>query len=264
MIAPDGTENVLYSFGGGSDGSNPESKLLYKNGLLYGTTAEGGVYGKGTVFSISPDGSTEKVLHSFGGGSDDGSTPLASLIAVNDTLYGTTFHGGPGDGGTAFSITLDGTEKVLHNFGGAGDGAEPSAALTEVNGTLYGTTFSGGAYAGQGTLFSLTTDGTETVLHSFGNANDGTEPRADLIHDGTTLYGVTSYGGTHDDGTVFSATADGTTKNDTEHVLYNFGDQDRDGEAPLAGLLEVNGTLYGTTSHGGKDINDGAVFSLTP
>jgi uncharacterized repeat protein (TIGR03803 family) len=262
MITADGTEEVLYDFGAEKDGRSPSAGLLYKSGTLYGTTALGGAHGKGTVFSILPDG-TEKVLHSFGGGSDDGSIPLASLIAVKDTLYGTTFHGGPNDEGTAFSITLDGTEKVLHNFGGAGDGVKPSAALTEVNGTFYGTTFGGGAY-GWGTLFSLTTDGTETVLHNFGNANDGSESRADLVHEGTTLYGVTYYGGTHDDGTVFSFTTDGTTKNDTEQVLYNFGDQDHDGKAPLAGLLDVNGTLYGTTSLGGKDMSDGAVFSLTP
>jgi uncharacterized repeat protein (TIGR03803 family) len=58
-------------------------------GKLYGTTSLGGAYGKGTVFSMSLTGSNEKVLHSFGHGSD-GATPLAGLIDVKGTLYGTT------------------------------------------------------------------------------------------------------------------------------------------------------------------------------
>ena len=45
------TETVLYSFTGGSDGSAPESGLIFDNvGNLYGTTFVGGTFGYGTVF----------------------------------------------------------------------------------------------------------------------------------------------------------------------------------------------------------------------
>ncbi|MFY9720745.1 MAG: choice-of-anchor tandem repeat GloVer-containing protein [Candidatus Cybelea sp.] len=69
-------------------------------------------------------------------------------------LYGTTTAGGAYKGGTVFSITPGGTEKVLHSFGNGDDGADPNAALVDVKGTLYGTTTSGDAH-GQGTVFSL-------------------------------------------------------------------------------------------------------------
>ncbi len=60
------------------------------------------MYGKGTVFSMSPGGE-EKILHSFGYGSD-GATPLAGLIDVNGTLYGTTSAGSAYGDGTVFAL----------------------------------------------------------------------------------------------------------------------------------------------------------------
>jgi uncharacterized repeat protein (TIGR03803 family) len=47
------TETVLYSFGG-PDGFSPASLLTLKNGKLYGTTSQGGVFGTGTVFVLKP------------------------------------------------------------------------------------------------------------------------------------------------------------------------------------------------------------------
>lgn len=119
---------------------------------------------RGTVFSITLHGK-ETVVHSFGYGTD-GADPVASLIEVNGTFYGTTAFGGVsncdvyGKCGTVFSITPSGNESVLHRFGGAQDGGAPVAPLIEVNGTLYGTTAYGGAYScsggGCGTIFSVT------------------------------------------------------------------------------------------------------------
>lgn len=86
-------------------GSKPsEAGLLAVGGTLYGTTSAGGANGKGgTVFSISPSGS-ESILHSFGQGTD-GADPLAGLINVKGTLYGTTSSGGTSGDGTVFAIT---------------------------------------------------------------------------------------------------------------------------------------------------------------
>ena len=42
-LSPSGTETVLYSFTGGSDGANPEAGLIAdRAGNLYGTTMDGG------------------------------------------------------------------------------------------------------------------------------------------------------------------------------------------------------------------------------
>jgi uncharacterized repeat protein (TIGR03803 family) len=273
-ITTGGTEKVLHFFGNGTDGSAPIAPLADVRGTLYGTTESGGTYpcghtGCGTVFSITTGG-VEKALYSFGNGTD-GAIPFAGLIDVNGTLYGTTQEGGTYGYGTVFSITRDGTEKMLHSFGNESDGLTPDAALTNLNGTLYGTTFQGGAYAGSGfgvgTVFSITTGGTEKVLHSFGKGTDGAYPRAGLMNVNGTLYGTTEEGGSHSScvgyhdgcGTVFSVTVGGTEK-----VLHSFG-KGADGSIPVAGLINVNGTLYGTTEHGGEYPKQsyGIVFRIT-
>jgi uncharacterized repeat protein (TIGR03803 family) len=256
-ITSGGSETVLHSFGSGSDGWAPYyGSLIRVKGALYGTTEEGGSYGYGTVFSIKPDG-TETVLYSFGSGSD-GQAPLGGLINLHGTLYGLTAYGGTYGHGTVFSITRNGTEKVLHSFAGnsGGDGAEPVASLTNVKGTLYGTTYEGGAYK-YGTVFSITRDGTETVLYSFGSGSDGRNPAGVLITVKGTLYGTTQNGGANSDGTVFSITTDGT-----ETLLYSFG-TGSDGHYPQASLKNIRGTLYGTTVSGGS-YDLGTVFSIVP
>jgi uncharacterized repeat protein (TIGR03803 family) len=215
------------------------------------------------VFATTTSGK-EKVLHSFGG-EGDGGTPFAGLANVNGTLYGTTYTGGANDDGTVFAITTSGAETILHSFNGrAGDGVAPQAGLVDVNGTLYGTTFTGGEN-GDGTVFAITTSGTETVLYSFGGgATDGAFPQAGLLSIKGALYGTTYAGGVHCNsrgrsgcGTAFSITTSGS-----ETVLYRFKARfKKDGAHPEGGLIDVNGTLYGTTSTGGT-YGDGTVFAL--
>jgi uncharacterized repeat protein (TIGR03803 family) len=270
-ITPSGAEKVLYNFGGGRgdrDGNHPVASVVDVKGTLYGTTQNGGPHhikdrqGCGTVFSTTPSGA-EKVLHSFSCGKDGG-LPAASLIAVKGWLYGTTSGGGTYDGGTVFRITPSGKQKVLHSFGYGTDGSGPSAGLVAVSGTLYGTTSGGGTYGG-GTVFSITPSGKETVVHSFGSGTDGADPLASLIDVKGTLYGTTQQGGanttcnhsTSGCGTVFSIAPSGT-----ENVLHSFG-SGTDGIAPVAALVEVDGTLYGTTMGGGAN-ERGTVFALKP
>ncbi|MGH6847915.1 MAG: choice-of-anchor tandem repeat GloVer-containing protein, partial [Methylocella sp.] len=111
-LSPGGTETVLYSFKGGSDGSHPQAGLIAdSSGILYGTTPRGGGSvsgcdggaGCGVVFKLSPGG-TETVLYAFTNGSDGGE-PLAGLIADSrGNLYGTTFRGGALGSGTVFKL----------------------------------------------------------------------------------------------------------------------------------------------------------------
>ncbi len=181
------------------------------------------------------------LLHSF---TQDGSVPQAGLTLGGSTLYGTT-----GDPGTLFSIKSDGSSyTVLHSFAGS-DGFEPLASLTLVGSTLYGTSEYGGSTYGDGTVFSINTDGSAyTVLHSFaGGARDGSDSRAGLTLVGSTLYGTTYTGGSAGDGTVFSVNTDGSGYN----VLHSFTGGPDDGINPEAGLTQVGSALYGTTYSGG-------------
>lgn len=148
-----GTETVLYKFKGGTgDGDTPSAAVVDLNGAFYGTTAYGGTYNHGTVFTVTPSG-TERVLYSFQSG-NDGAVPNG-LVARNGTLYGTTSRGGPNNYGTIFSVTTSGKESVLYTFKGKIDGATPRAGLVNAGGRLYGTTAKGGADKA-GTIFSVT------------------------------------------------------------------------------------------------------------
>lgn len=279
-ITTDGIEKVLYRFSAPPDGDEPWASLLDVGGTLYGTTREGGsktcgyqsyFYGCGTVFSITTSGA-ERVLHSFGS-QNDGVAPVASLIAVNGKLYGTTVGGGThscglytGACGTVFRITRRGTENVLHSFRHFGHPHFPLGSLIDAGGTLYGTTEEGGRYncreaSGCGTVFSMTPRGTVKVLHEFGEGSDGARPTGSLIELDGTFYGTTGQGGVHGLGTVFSITAAGKEK-----VLYSFGGSP-DGRYPNGDLIEANGILYGTTGGGGVYCNPsggcGTVFAVT-
>ena len=174
------TENVLYTFQGGSDGAEPQAGLVAdKYGNLYGTAQFGGYTGSncenkirdfpvgcGTVFELvkpAQEGGawTQQTLYEFHGGSD-GAYPLASLVFdTAGNLYGTTGYGGtggcefddiPSGCGTVFQLappTTPGapwTETVLHIFStGSGDGMVPEGGVVlDAAGNLYGTTFEGG------------------------------------------------------------------------------------------------------------------------
>ena len=131
--------------------------------------------------------------------------------------------------------------------------------IFDKEGNAYGTTSYGGNY-NQGTVFELTSEGTEKVLYSFGSQpGDGDSPFAGLVFDKQgNLYGTTALGGTYGYGVVFELTSEGTEK-----VLYSFGSQPGDGHYPNAGLvLDKKGNLYGTTPYGGT-FGYGMVFELT-
>ncbi len=242
----------LYSFPGGSGGSNPFSSLMQgRDGTFYGTTAFGGSAGKGTIFKRTPAG-VVSILYSFK--NNDGANPYdAPVQGANGVLYGTTFDGGTTGRGTVFKITPGGVFSVLHTFTGGNDGAAPHDLTLAPDGTLYGTALSGGSN-NNGTVYSLSPQGAFTTLHVFTAGNDGAGPQSGLLlaRDGY-LYGTTSRNGPAGHGTVFVMTTAGKLK-----TIYSFTDGS-DGGQPLGGLIQGRGgLLYGTTSD-----FFGTVFSIT-
>jgi uncharacterized repeat protein (TIGR03803 family) len=144
----------------------------------------------------------------------DGNNGLTSSMPTLVTLRAQLSHAGPGLRRIGKSVQQ---ETVLHNFTDYyDDGAGPEADMTNVGGTLYGTTVEGGThscgttYETCGTVFTITTSGTERVLYSFAGGSDGQWPIAPLTNVGGTLYGTTRNGGAYDSGTVFKITTSGT------------------------------------------------------
>ena len=206
-----GYTNLHAFLGGTDDGAHPWGDVTLSGTNLYGTTSEGGAAGLGVVFRLNSDGTGYTNLHSFTGYPNDGASPKGSLRLDGSTLYGMTQEGGPNPArlGMVFKLNTDGSGYTnLHFFaGGANDGATPngSGALALAKGWLYGMTSASGA-GNKGTVFRVSTDGSSyTNFHSFaGGANDGSTPNGSLMLSGSTIYGMTCYGGTNNYGVIFT------------------------------------------------------------
>ncbi len=147
-------------------------------------------------------------------------------------------------------------DHVVYAFMGGTDAGEPQTALLAQNGDLYGTTPEGGT-AGYGTVFKVSTSGSESVLYSFQGALDGAYPQSSFIALNGTLYGTTSGGNTPSNGTVYKVDPSGNVS-----TVYTFTGSP-DGSTPVAGLIALNGELYGTTESGGAN-GVGTVFKVSP
>ena len=153
------------------------------------------------------------------------------------------------------------TVTTVYNFVGGKNSGETPWYVTLVqgtNGSLYGTTYNGGA-SGKGTVFSVTTSGTQTLLYSFkGSPSDGANPTGGLTlgADGN-FYGTTQQGGTGSQGVVFKMTTAGVIT-----ILHNFNAA-VDGAFPWGPpILASDGNFYGATSGGGSKGN-GIVYQIT-
>jgi uncharacterized repeat protein (TIGR03803 family) len=299
-ITPDGSRTVLWTFGTGSDGSYPSGPLLEcKDGNFYGVTSNGGVYGGGTVYKISPAGA-ETVLWSFGG-PGDGNTPLGTLLQASDgNFYGVTQEGGPQSRGTIFRLTPDGEEHVMVFMGDYDQYVWSGGLIQGRDGNLYG--------SARFAFYKLTLDGTFSIIASY----DEYRPEIGFIPFGTFIqasddnfYGAMAEG---DDGvssgSLFRVTlsgeitlvnafgdigadqswdppdgapyqaADGNlygmtgatlyriTLDGTRTTLYSFND-DGPGLTGWAATVSqgLDGTLYGVTAYGGQN-GQGRVFKL--
>jgi uncharacterized repeat protein (TIGR03803 family) len=187
------------------DGTIPMGGIVQAtDGNFYGTTLNGGLvgcngYGCGTLWRMTPAG-VFTVMHRFAGGDADGNGGQTTLIQGRDgNLYGTTYLGGPWNGGTVFKMSLTGAYKVIHLFDALNEGDMPRELVHASDGFLYGTTGEGYGYGcggwGCGTIFRMSPDGSLTTLHSFTGQDDGASPYAGLT-EGTDgkLYGVSAYG----------------------------------------------------------------------
>jgi uncharacterized repeat protein (TIGR03803 family) len=270
------------------DGYGPNGSLILSGKTLYGTAAQGGSWGNGTIYAVNTQGLNFTNLHNFtatsaptyqNGTNSDGATPSAGLLLSGNTLYGTAAYGGASGGGTVFAVHSDSTGFTnLHSFSVQAtnalgrytnsDGFYPNGALVLSGNTLYGTAYDGGAN-GNGSVFKVNTDGTGfTNLYSFTatsvafpNTNsDGANPNS-VILAGNLLYGTAYYGGTNGNGTIFAINTDGTGFSVLHTFTAELNNTNSDGANPAAGLTLSGTTLYGTAFWGGGS-GAGTVFAI--
>ncbi len=146
-IATDGTgETFLHSFNG-SDGDAPYGGVIQApNGIIYGTTGDGGADDYGTVFAMTTSGAGFLTLHNFLGAQlGDGEYPAGSLALGGDgNLYGVTENGGKADmdnsdgEGTVFAANPVTGVSTVHNFSSSEAYSPTNALIQGHDGNLYG------------------------------------------------------------------------------------------------------------------------------
>ncbi len=262
---------ALYTFTntlpGGVDGGTPLAGLIQSsNGVLYGTTLNGGSNnGYGTVFKITTNGVFTPV-YTFSNSPSDGGTLWSGLLqGTNGNFYGTASLGGSNGSGSVFRLTSTGAFTELYGFTRIhgllltnAEGGNPVAPLEQgTNGNFYGAGPEGGTN-GDGAIFEITAAGALTRLFSFSsNAPAGRNPGALLQSSNGLIYGTTTNGGSNGYGTIFKLTSTGVLT-----PLYSFTNG-VDGAYPGPALRQgVNGILYGTASGGGTN-GSGTIFQIT-
>jgi uncharacterized repeat protein (TIGR03803 family) len=107
--------------GTNTDGASPCAALTLSSNVLYGTASAGGTGAAGTVFSLNADGSRFNAFRSFSavasnGTNRDGAFPVAPVLLLGNSVYGTAFSGGPGAAGTVFRFPLPAPPAVITNI----------------------------------------------------------------------------------------------------------------------------------------------------
>jgi len=268
------TTKLLYSFAGDADGEYTDTELVMDSaGNLYGSSVQGGTFGSGTVFQITPGG-VHTVLYNFTGATDGGEPYKGVTLDAQGNLYGTAVTGGAGscEGGCGviFELLNSGgawTFHVIHTFSGGFDGSGPGSPITvDRFGNLYGTTPTAGAN-GMGTIYRMNRESSGAwkfrVIHTFTGGPDGGGGSAGrvLFDNAGNLYGVCTVGGKNGLGTVYRMfRSNGQWQFQT---LYAFQGSP-DGALPYGGVaIDGSGNLYGTTYYAGAH-DFGTVYQLTP
>jgi uncharacterized repeat protein (TIGR03803 family) len=265
-----GVEALLYSFSYTNNNTTPTPYLISFNGLLYGTTSSAG-----EIFTVDPATGAETIPYQFPSRGQTqikkhGNVPTSPLLAVGNTLYGSTDHSYGTYNGAVFKFTpQSGTEEVIHLFRSDEPGATPSEGLIQAGKLLYGVTSFLKDGNGGGIVFSVNPkNGKEAAIYKFKGGADGWVPSGNLLDVDGILYGTTGAGGggpcgNIGCGTVFSL----NLSTGVEKVVYAF-QGGSDGESPASGLINVGGTLYGTTRFGGGTgcggSGCGTAFAITP
>ena len=244
-----------------TNGQSPHAGLTWgPGGLFYGTTASGGPFGDGTIFSVTTSG-TLTMLTNFNNA--NGNAPTAGLtLGLDGNLYGVAQSGGSHSAGTVFKVTPNGILTNLYYFGSTTtDGASPQTTLTlGPDGNLYGATAwtSLATFDFNGTLYKITTNGTLTTLINFDFYNGGNPIGSLTLGPDGSFYGTT-YLGDNGNGSNMGIVYSLTT-NRVFTVVAQFDAST--GAYPISGLtLGPDNNFYGGTTGNGA-YGNGTIYRL--
>jgi uncharacterized repeat protein (TIGR03803 family) len=250
-LGPDGSFKVVVAFNG-ANGSRPFGGLVKgADGNWYGTTTEGGVYGNGTLYKLTPEGALT-VLHS--GNADTGGTGYyrsALCLGPDGALYGTSSNGGMGYG-EVYRLAQDGTVSTFAVFNGT-NGAQPQAALVlGSDNHFYGVT-NGGGVNGRGTIFKVSQTGEITLIRHLDYAAGEMTSRLALTEQNEYFaVGRSGSAWPYYYGTVFWGFEN------SYGLLHYFSSSGQNLWRPAGALTRgLDGHLYGLASYGGATDNGG-------
>lgn len=253
------TYTNLFEFDGSKNGRHPLGSLMQaKNGLLYGTCYQGGIYNFGLLFQFDPGNDSLEIKAHFSG-PGNGSNPYNSLLETDSgTLLGMNFLGGSSNAGTVYrySYINDSLYKIA-DLNGSGNGRNPYGGFSRgPSGRYYAMTFAGGtANAGVILEYNPANDSLTKKLDLGGSAS-ARNPMGDFFLSKTgKLYGLSQRGGSTNSGMIFTYNPAGNTF--TKLIEFNFASG---GNSPLGRLCQAsNRKLYGLTLNGGTS-NRGVLF----
>lgn len=209
------TFNVVFTLELTVSGVFPTALTSDSLGNLYVSTYAwgSGSGGSGTIFRLSPSGSTwtfTKLFQFYGPG---GATPGSILtVDASGNLYGTTTQGGKstsscygGGCGLTYMLTPNAsgpwTEHILHEFTGGEDGFNPSQGVVlDSAGNVYGAAAYGGSHTcqtfGCGTVYELSpVSGGWKFSRLYGfTSSIGSYPNAVTVDAQGNVYGTTQGG----------------------------------------------------------------------
>ena len=154
-------ESIVYNFENQNDGAVPYAGLIADgHGNFYGAATEGGSQEGGSIFELTPSGTTWNftAIQSVPGWGISG-TFRNVMLSSSGTIYATTHCDGSYDAGTVYELVPGGggvwNYTLLYTFTGGTDGLYSYSNLVMVKNKLYGTTNLGGTY-GDGVVFAVT------------------------------------------------------------------------------------------------------------
>jgi len=235
----------------------PSGPLLNINGVLYGTTHDGGYAGSGVLYKINPDGAGYQVIHEFDEANQDG-----NLLYANNQIYGLT--GGSVlnhllyTHGTIYKLNTDGTSfQTIHSFHDHNGYGPEGSLIRGQDGKLYGLCRYGGGEYSTGLAFRIDASGNNyTPFALLGNTQTYLSSPGSLIQaTNGEFYGVKDY---FHDGAIYRISAGALYS----YIQY-YSPFCSTGctSHPIAKLLQASdGYLYGMTPQ--SLYTDGAIYKI--